>query len=269
MLSTIITFLEQSIELFKKNYNIFISLSIVSGLIAFFHQTFQNYVNIQDDTFHKIILGLISLTFLVIGLIYYSSRFYISLFLLINDKINSRATSLSKVFDESEALFWNYFKTTLKLVLLVIIPMILFMLVLIPEINLFVKVILAVISILSILYIVLNYGLAINVSILEPEETNYFTKSKALFETNRKMVALLFLFVIGISAIVGFIPSLFLDKVYVFNIIDRNNFLATILGVVVSPISTGLIVYTYWHLNNAVDLNSNSQEENDIDGSEV
>jgi len=271
MLNTIITFLEQSIELFKKNYNLFLSLSVVSGLIVFFNQTFQNYINSQDDLFYKVILVLLGILFLIFGLIYYGSRISISLFLLIDDKINSRETSISKVFDESKNLFWPYLKTTVKLGLLLLIPIILFMLALRPEINIFLKAVLVIIPAIAILYIVLNYGLAINVSILQPDEISYFNKSKELFETNKKMVFLLFLLVLGIPALASYIPSWIFGNTYIFKIIDRNLILSTILTVFISPISSGLIIYIYWYLNNRIESNKNEQEGNalGIDGSEI
>jgi len=271
MLNTIITFLEQSIELFKKNYNLFLSLSVVSGLIAFFYQTFQNYAFNQNESIAKVLLVIFSILFLIFGFIYYGSRINISLFLLIDDKINSRETSISKVFDESKNLFWTYFTTTVKLGLLLMIPIILFMIALLPEINIFIKAVLVIIPAIAILYIVLNYGLAINVSILQPDEISYFNKSKELFETNKKMVFLLFLLVLGIPALVSYMPSWIFGNTYIFNIIDRNSFLSTILTVFISPISSGFIIYTYWYLNSRIESNKNEQEGNalGIDSSEI
>jgi len=271
MLNTIITFLEQSIELFKKNYNLFLSLSVVSGLIAFFYQTFQNYAFSQNESIGKVLLVIFSVVFLIFGFIYYGSRINISLFLLINDKIKSKETSISKVFDESKNLFWTYFKTTVKLGLLLMIPIILFMIALLPEINIFIKAILVITPVIAILYIVLNYGLAINVSILEPDEISYFTKSKELFEINKKMVVLLFLIVIGLSALASHMPFWIFGNAYIFNIIDRNLFLSTILTVFISPILSGFSIYTYWYLNSRIESNKNEQEGNalGIDGSEM
>jgi len=258
MLTTIIAFLEKSIELFKKNYNLFLSLSVISGILGFSYQTFLAYASGQNTSASKVILMIFSIIFLVVGLIYFGSRISISLFLLIDDKINSRETSMNKVFSESKSLFWNYLATGVKLVLLLIIPMSLFTFVFISKIDFFINAALVIISVISILYIILNYGLAINVSILQPNEISYFSKSKKLFKTNKGMVFLLFLFVIGVSALAAYIPTMLLSKTYIFNIIDTSLLLSTILGVFISPISSGLIIYTYWHLNK-------EQEGNELD----
>lgn len=267
----IIAFLEKSIELFKKNYNLFISLSVISGLIAFSYKTFQAYTIIQDDSYYRIILISLSVLFFIFGFVYYGSRVSISLFLLIDDKINSRDTSILKVYKESKALFWNYLGTIVKFVLLIIIPLVLFTISLNFNINILLKAVFVLSSVISILYIVLNYGLAINVSILQPEEASYFTKSKKMFETNRTMVFLLFLFVISISALVAYIPTMLLGEDYIFNIIDTSLLLSTILGVFISPISSGLTIYTYWHLNSTIDSNTNEPVGNtlNVDDSEL
>ncbi|MRT92655.1 hypothetical protein [Ancylomarina sp. 16SWW S1-10-2] len=260
MLTTIIKFLEKSIELFKKNYNLFISLSVISGALSFFYEAFQYYTTNQDDTTYQIVLILLSILFFIFGLVYYGSRVSISLFLLIDDKINSRDTSTSKVFEESKSLFWNYLGNMVKLIMLIIIPVVLFIVAINLNINVLLKAVFIVMAVISILYIVLNYGLSINVSILQPEETSYFDKSKALFETNRMMVFLLFLFVIGISVLSTYIPSLLLGEDRIFNVIDTRLLLSTVLGVIISPISSGLLIYTYWHLNKEQEVNKLSAE---------
>ena len=271
MLNTIITFLEQSIELFKKNYNLFLSLSIASGLIGFLYQIFLYYSTSQYETISKVILVIFSIVFLIFGLIYYGSRINISLFLLIDDKINSRETSISKVFDESKNLFWNYFTTGLKLGLLLVIPILLFTISFQFQINAIIKAILVITSAIAILYIVLNYGLAINVSILQPDEVSYFNKSKELFETNKMMVFLLFFIVVASSALAGYLPTMIFDKAYIFNIIDTNLFLSTILSVIISPVINGLIIYTYWHLNSEIISNKNEEvgDALSVDTSEI
>ena len=257
MLNTIISFLEQSIELFKKNYNLFLSLSVAGGLIGFFYKIFLNYSTNQDESISRVILMIFSIVFLIFGLIYYGSRINISLFLLIDDKINSRETSISKVFDESKNLFWNYLTTALKVGLLLIIPIAMFTFASEFETHMFIKAVLVIISAIAILYIVLNYGLAINVSILQPDEISYFNKSKVLFETNKKMVFLLFFIVIAVSTLASYLPSLIFDKAYIFNIIDTNLFLSLIITAIISPIINGLIIYTYWHLNSEFISNKN------------
>jgi hypothetical protein len=262
MLTTIITFLENSIELFKKNYNLFISLSVISGAIGFFYEAFQYYTVTQDDSSNQIILILLSILFFVFGLVYYGSRVSISLFLLIDDRINSRETSIVKVYEESKALFWNYLGNMVKLIMLISIPVVLFTASINFNINILLKAVFVIISLISILYIILNYGLSINVSILQPEEHSYFTKSKELFETNRVMVFLLFLFVIGVSLVSTYIPSMLLGEDRIFNVIDTRLLLSTVLGVIISPISSGLIIYTYWHLNK-------EQEEQELDNETI
>ncbi|WP_289055955.1 hypothetical protein [Carboxylicivirga marina] len=247
-MNKITTFLELSIELFRKNYNHFIPLTILASILSIIFEMFNKLVEYPDSTGMKLSLTLVFLAS-IIPYVYYLSRINISLILIVNDRINGIDTSIKKVYNESKKLFWGYFQTGLKFMLLLIVPIILLIVTITVDLSFIIRILLGAISVIAILYLVILYGFSFLVSVLQPKEKNYFDKSKILFKSNKLIVFILIVFVSLITLVTNYLPTYVLKDTSLIGFIDNGVIIGMLLGIVVGPITSAMTIYAFWYLN--------------------
>ncbi|MCW3788713.1 hypothetical protein [Plebeiibacterium sediminum] len=247
-MNKITTFLELSLELFRKNYNLFIPLTLLASILSFAFEMFGKLIEYPDSTVIQLSLTLAFLA-LIIPYVYYLSRINISLILIVNDRVKGIDTSIKKVYKESKELFWGYFQTGLKFMLLLIVPIILLIVTITVDLSFIIKISVGAISIIAISYLAILYGFSFLVSVLQPNEKNYFDKSKILFKSNKLFVFILIVFVSTITIVTNYLPTYILKDSSLFGFIDNGVIIGILLGIVVGPITSAMTIYAYWYLN--------------------
>ena len=265
MLTLFSRFLKLSIDLFKQKQKQLLTLTFLSAAINLLFQSIQNFANNTNDATLKIIVA-IGVLIALAPYIYYTSRLNIALILFINKTINKIDTTLEEVFKESKDLFSGYFWTGLKLVGLILIPVLVYIVTYIQKANAVFLTVITLAGIVLIIYLVLNYGMSIYVSVLQPGEQSYFNKSKTLFNTNHYFVVVLYLVVfllIGANMLLAFsIPN----RLRLFGFVELNLIVSSIVGAILSPITTSIFIYGYWSLERMHNKNGDVEEsslEND------
>lgn len=262
MFEKIFIFLDFSIDTFKNDYKKIIPILFFSSVLGIIFQVFLNYTQSSIDS-HLFFVPLILFFILLIPFVYFSSRLSITAILLVNQSIKNLEVSMGNEYRKSKELFSGYFWNTLKFMAILMLPLIIGGISAALISSVILQVAIVIFLVILVVYVILYYGMSFYVSVLLPEEKSYFQKSEELFKSNRVYVILLLLIISVLTGFTTYISYMFIGEYKVLNIIDLNLIVSSLIGIVVGPISIGVMIHSFWYLN---DLSkSNQLEESTID----
>ena len=167
-----------TLELYRDNFQLFISLGFLTALPGFLFLIFIK------PNFYSFSISLIITLTLAIPVYYFAIRFSIALLLAVRSRAEGKEITVSQSFTKAKKHFWKYFWTNLKLGLIAVSPFlfILFITAIAPIQGLIV--ILTIIFGFAIILFLLFNGFAPLVSIFRPEKDSYFNYSQELVNSN-------------------------------------------------------------------------------------
>lgn len=245
----------KSIELFRGNFELILSIGIISTTINLSYQIlFSIPANLNSAGY--IILFNLMLLALFIPFIYYTTRLLIATIIIISERIHEKETSIKTAFLASKQKFWGFFGNAVAFILLLFIPVLLFSLPNLIETNITTEILLKTISFICGAYIILNYGMSIIISVLKSEARSYFRLSSELFKENKSLTIQAYILVAILFGINTYIPELILEDHLILGVINSNLIMSELIGLIISPLILVIMVFVFW-------LSKNDKEATD------
>ncbi|MBL7472053.1 hypothetical protein [Robertkochia sediminum] len=245
MQNNIQSILRNSVDVVKNNYKIILTLGVISSALNI---SYQLLLIIQEGI-TSIGLKLLFLLFTLgslIPFVYYSTRLFITMIFILDDRLHEKDTSLSLAFSRSGKLFWGVFGNLFLLILIFIVPVIFFTFISSAGLNAIATLILKFLVILGFMvFLLLNYGMSIIISVLDPREQSYFKKSQSLFFANKWMMIQVYVLIALLSAINSLLPEMLMEDQLLFGMISSKLILAEAISIFISPLMLSLMVAFY------------------------
>jgi hypothetical protein len=259
MLSQLKLFLNQSIDIYSKNFKLFTLIAGISGLIGLISGLFSFQLESTSGALSSILFYVVFIVYVIFVTVYYGIRITILLTLVIYKTIHKEEFLLNDLFKETHVLFLNYFVTSLTIGLFVfgaiIVPIFLFAF----EANLWVSIAFSVVSLIGVFFIVFNYGFALYICVLEPNGGDFLKKSKMISRSNKSFTTyfyLAFLIYFGLTIVL----STYLDQFVYFGMIQASGIIGFLITVFLTPLLTAFGLYSYDLLKDNY-LNINKEEQ--------
>lgn len=235
--------IQEAISLFKTNYKLFLSLSLLGSLLSILMTGLNGMVNLNSG------LNIVALIAGILFLLYFSIRIQIALVIAVNNRYQQFETSVLECYQTAGSYFWSYILTCLTLGLLIILPIVLIFLSISLEAPIYITVIAAVVfgSITLLLIYFFNFAPILN--ILNPEVESNFSRSKELVERNPILVVKMLFIGLLTQLLIYFIVDLFISHTYIMGI-SLATIMEFFIGLFLSPLFVSVFIMVYYQLQN-------------------
>lgn len=174
----IIEIIEKSWKLYKDNFKLLITISLVSFIIDYFNLGIREINKILSFNDHLLAFYIFRLL-VVIVIFFYSTKITITLYLCISMRYKNIGTSFKYCYNTASKKIWRYIGTSIKLTLILIIPII--GLVIAKNISRGkIWYLWNAIMLVPIIYLAAVNGFAPIISIFEDENLSYFKLSRKI-----------------------------------------------------------------------------------------
>ncbi len=240
--------LRESINLYKDNFKLLFTTNAIGVLILFFSDKFMNINDFTDIQILNVLISFVGVILAYVGL-YYSIKITVTLSLTIMDRYNNKKVTIKESYDRSKEYIWKYIGTLFLLSLMLILPIVFMLFSNLRIESLILKAIVFLVGAIVLIYILLNYGLALYVRLFKPEISAYFKYSKKIVNKHFGEVFCILLIIL-IVQLPSYIPRLIIDG-STLGVVEKliYNNMGYLIRLVAYPFTTGMMIITFVKLD--------------------
>ena len=239
----------KAINLYKENFKVFIILStIIMAVDLLSDKGLQFFTYSIEQSFN----GLFFFLSVIIGLvvIYYSIMLAVSLIKLVALRYENKVIGLLGLYKESKSKVWNYMGVCVLLSFILLIPVLIEMAILTYVSNIILKIILAAIFTIPILYLETRYSLAVILTCLDKGVDSSLSKSEKIVKGNYLSVfvlnILLFSFLNHIYYAINYVNPEFVA--IAFNSSNNYQIFSNIISLFIRPFHISITIVLLFEL---------------------
>ncbi|WKK75785.2 hypothetical protein QYS49_30885 [Marivirga salinae] len=237
----IFVIIEEAIDLFKSNYKLFLTISFLGAVCSLLISLGNQLVN-TDDFINAVVLVLV-----VIFSIYFSFRLQIALIIAVNNRFQKFETDFQECYKTAGSYFWSYVFTSIALALLVGLSIVFIFFSISMEAN---PLVIALCSLLFgglALLLLYYFNFAPLVSVLNPEASSNFSKSKELVKSQPRLVLSMVVLGVIVQILLYLSKDLLGGNSFVMNM-EVSYVLEFMVDLVIAPLFTIVYMMVYYKL---------------------